>query len=216
MRRDRMKLPSIVAVIAGAGLVRLSWSQAWFELVLTADSAAPSGGAAIEVSGQVASPALAALALAGLALAGALAIAGPAIRIVLGILAVVLGGAVLLAAGVTLGDPVAAVSPAVAAATGVTGDDPTAALVQSATATLWPLAAIAGGVLVAASGVLVLATGTAWPVSTRRYRAVRFAAADVAADAAAGGSGSDRAIDDWDELSRGDDPTGDEPRGASR
>jgi uncharacterized membrane protein (TIGR02234 family) len=207
-----MKLPAILTAIVGAGLVLLSWSQTWFELVLTADSAAPTGGAVIEVAGQVASPALAALALAGLALAGALAIAGPGIRIVLGVLAVVLGGSVLLAAGVTLGDPVAAVAPAVAGATGVTGDAPTASLVQSATATLWPVAAIAGGVLVAASGVLVLATGTAWPVSARRYRAVRFAADDATGAA----SGTDRAIDDWDELSRGDDPTGDEPPGANR
>ena len=204
MRRERMKLPSILTAIAGSALVLLSWSQPWFELVLAEGAGAQTGGAPIAVSGQAASPALAALALAGLALAGALAIAGPGIRVVLGVLAVVLGGCILLASGVSLGDPVAAVAPAVAEATGVTGAEPTAALVRSATATPWPIVAVVGGILVAASGVLVLATGTRWPVSARRYRGAR-----LAADGRGAVSGADRAIDDWDELSRGDDPTGD-------
>jgi len=113
----RMKLPVIVVTIIGAGLALLSWSQTWYELRL-ADAAA--GGEAIAVPGSVASPALAALGLAGLALVAALAIAGPGIRIVLGVLEILLGGCVLLAAGVSLGDPVAAVAPAVTDATGVT------------------------------------------------------------------------------------------------
>jgi uncharacterized membrane protein (TIGR02234 family) len=203
VRRERMKVPSILTAIAGSGLALLSWSQPWFELVLTEGAGAPTGRAPIAVAGQVASPALAALALAGLALAGALAIAGPAVRVVLGVLAVVLGGCILLAAGISIGDPVAAVAPAVAEATGVTGTEPSAALVESAAATPWPIVAVVGGGLVAASGVLVLATGTRWPVSARRYRGARLAADGAAA------SGADRAIDDWDELSRGDDPTGD-------
>lgn len=212
MRRERMKLPAILTAIVGAGLALLSWSQPWFELVLREGAGAPVGDAPVAVAGQVASPALAALALAGLALAGALAIAGPGIRMVLGVLAVVLGGCILLASWLSLGDPVAAVAPAVAEATGVTGAEPTAALVESAMATAWPVAAILGGVLVVASGVLVLATGLAWPASTRRYRAARLAASDPR-DAA---SGADRAIDDWDELSRGDDPTGGEPAEPNR
>jgi uncharacterized membrane protein (TIGR02234 family) len=133
---------------------------------------------------------------------------------VLGILEVVLGGCVLLAVGVTLGDPVAAVAPAVTDATGVSGAGPTAELVAAATATAWPVAAIAGGVLLVLAGIAVLVTGTRWPASSRRYRGARLADADAdAGDGAAQGvrerAASDRAIDDWDELSRGDDPTDD-------
>ncbi|MRG58531.1 hypothetical protein GE115_01375 [Agromyces sp. CFH 90414] len=232
MRRERMKLPSILLAIAGGGLALLSWSQPWFGLVL---EGAAGGGALIEVPGQVASPALAALGLAGLALAGALAIAGPGIRVVLGILAALLGGCVLLAAGLSLGDPVGSVSPAVTDATGVAGQGPTAELVAEAVATFWPVVAVIGGVLLVAAGVLVLATGAAWPRSSRRYRdaGAAFEPADSpspaseAQSAASGGSresggsspaspsdasrpartASDRAIDDWDDLSRGDDPT---------
>lgn len=212
MNASRMKLPAIVATVVGAGLALLSWSQTWFELRL-ADAAAAGTGAAIAVPGSVASPALAALGLAGLALVAALAIAGPAIRILLGVLEVVLGGCVLLAAWMTLGDPVGAVSPAVTDATGVAGSGPTAELVASVGATAWPVAAVVGGILLVAAGGLVLATGTRWPASSRRYRAARLVEADASAtDSADGRGASDRAIDDWDELSRGDDPT-DDPTG---
>lgn len=235
-----MKLPAILLAIVGSGLALLSWSQTWFEVLLVDGGGS---GAAIAVGGDVASPALAALALAGLALAGALAIAGPGIRIVLGILAVLLGGCLVLAASLSLGAPLGAVGPAVTDATGVTGDDPVAALVASAAATGWGAVAIVGGVLVALAGVLVLATGHRWHASSRRYRATRFddgapdgtagAAGGPAASGAPGASGAsgldgtagdgpgirgvaatdtgdrarDRAIDEWDDLSRGEDPT---------
>lgn len=215
MSAVRMKLPAIVATIVGAGLALLSWSQTWFALELT-DASAQGSGDAIAVPGSTASPALAALGLAGLALAAALAIAGPAIRIVLGALEVVLGGCVLLAAWLTLGDPVGAVSPAVTDATGVSGSGPTAELVASADPTAWPVAVVIGGVLLVAAGVVVLATGTRWPASSRRYRAARLAdAGEPVSGAAAGRAASDRAIDDWDELSRGDDPTGEAHGGES-
>lgn len=208
MSRARMKLPAVLATIVGSGLVLLSWSQAWFDLEL-ADASAQGSGEPIAVAGGIASPALAALGLAGLALVAALAIAGPAIRLVLGLVEVVLGACVLIASGISLGDPVAAVAPAVTEATGVTGSAPTAELVASATATAWPVAAVAGGVLLAAAGLIVLVTGSRWPSSSKRYRAARLDADDAAtsvppSDLAA----SDRAIDDWDELSRGEDPTG--------
>lgn len=206
MTAARMKLPILVATILGSGLALLSWSQAWYELEL-ADAATGSSDA-IAVPGSVASPALAALGLAGLALAAALAIAGPGIRIVLGVLELLLGGCVLLAAGISLGDPVAAVAPAVTDATGVSGSGPTAELVAAATATAWPSVAVAGGVLLVIAGIAVLVTGTRWPASSRRYRGARLADADEPRSAGdRERAASDRAIDDWDELSRGDDPT---------
>lgn len=216
----RMKLPAILASAVGAGLALLSWSQTWFDVQL-ADATASGSGEVIAVPGSIASPALAALGLAGLALVAALAIAGPVIRIVLGILEVVLGGAVLLAAGLSIGDPIGAVSPAVTEATGVSGAGPTAELVAASVPTAWPVAAVVGGILLVAAGILVLATGTRWPSSSRRYRSARLVEAEgTASTARRRGAASDRAIDDWDELSRGDDPTAaaadsadDEPHG---
>ncbi len=92
----------------------------------------------------------------------------------------------------------------------MSGSGPTAELVAAAIATAWPAVAIVGGVLLVLAGIAVLVTGTRWPTSSRRYRAARLADADEVAGHEAGGrAASDRAIDDWDELSRGDDPTAD-------
>ena len=201
-----MKLPAIVATVAGAGLALLSWSQTWYELVLESGAGGGTSGETIAVPGSVASPALAALGLAGLALVAALAIAGPGIRIVLGVLEVLLGGSIVLAASLSIGDPVAAVSPAVTDATGVAGSEPTAALVGGVTPTFWPTVAVIAGVILILAGVLVLATGMRWPASSRRYRAARL---EDDSPSATSQPASDRAIDDWDELSRGDDPTDD-------
>lgn len=201
MRPERMKLPAILGILAGSGLGLLAWSQTWFAVTLV-EGAAAGGAEMLEVGGATASPAIAALALAGLALAGALAIAGPLIRIVLGLLAAVLGGCLVLAASLSLGNPVAAVSGAIAEATGVAGADPTADLVASIATSAWPWVAIVGGVLVVLAGLLVVATGRAWPTSRRYGGGVR-----MAAEGARPGATSDRAVDDWDGLSRGDDPT---------
>lgn len=209
-----MKLPAIVGTVVGAGLAVLAWSQTWYELVLTDGAGGGASGEPIAVAGDVASPALAALGLAGLALVAALAIAGPGIRIVLGVLEVLLGGSIVLAASIAIADPVTAVSAAVTDATGVSGSEPTAELVASVEPTLWPTVALIAGIVLVLVGVLVLATGTRWPASSRRYRAVRL---DEAREGEREHAASDRAIDDWDELSRGDDPTDDtNPTGPNR
>ncbi|WP_353810018.1 Trp biosynthesis-associated membrane protein [Agromyces sp. SYSU T00194] len=190
MTARRRKLVIVVAVIGAAGLGLLAWTQDWFTVTLDA-------GDAHAVPGQVADAALAALALAGLALGAALAIAGRVARLVLGLLAVVLGACVVLSAALAMGDPAAAAAPVVTAATGIAGSS-AAGLVASVAWSAWPWVAVASGVLLAAAGVAVLATSSRWPDSSRRYRAVRLERAD---GSAAG------AVDEWDELSRGEDPT---------
>jgi uncharacterized membrane protein (TIGR02234 family) len=208
----RLKSLTLVTGLLGAGLVLLAWSQTWFELHLTGQD----GAGAIAVGGGVASPALSALGLAGLALVAALAIAGPFLRVVLASIQILLGGSILLASTLALADPVGAVGPAVTDATGVAGSAPTAELVASAVATAWPTVAIVGGVLVVLAGVGALVTARRWPGSSRRYSTVRTAVepdATVGTDEAAlphmdaRRQASDRAVDAWDELSRGDDPT---------
>jgi hypothetical protein len=86
--------------------------------------------------------------------------------------------------------------------------------------------------VIAVASVAVVVTSRRWPGPSRRYQAVRFedpedsrnesaetddeAGADAATSAAAGPAGDaggnaaldrDSAIDSWDELSRGEDPT---------
>lgn len=227
MTGSRLKSLTLLVGLVGAGLVLLSWSQTWFELRIV-DPVTQGGGDPIEVGGGIASPALAALGLAGLALVAALAIAGPVIRVVLAVIQFLLGGSIVLASSIALGAPVKAVAPAVTDATGVAGSGPTAALVASVDATAWPWVAVAGGVLVVLAGLAALVTGGRWPGSSRRYSTTRLAdaghGAEGDADASAAGAAvadaeralpqtdarrraSDRAVDAWDELSRGDDPT---------
>ncbi|RNE66534.1 Trp biosynthesis-associated membrane protein [Cryobacterium tepidiphilum] len=210
MTGRRVKLLLILAVLAGSGLALLAWTQTWVEVDVTEAAAASH----LSVTGSTAAPAVTALALAGLALAGALTIAGPVIRGVLGVLAVLLGVSVFIAALAPITDPAAASAPAVTAVTGVAGQDAVRTDIAGAAITFWPWIAVAGAVLLAAAGVGVLLTARRWPGPTRRYQ-TRFAPAEGTAPAAgtARSEPTDAAADapdavgDWDQLSRGDDPT---------
>ena len=81
----RAKYLTLLALVVGSGLTLLASTQPWFVVHLT-DVGEHS--ATISVAGSAAAPALTALSLAGLALAAALAIAGPVFRLVLASVAV--------------------------------------------------------------------------------------------------------------------------------
>lgn len=193
-----VKLLTILLVLAGGALALLSWSAPWVTLTLVEDA----GSATIEVPGSVASPALAALGLAALALAAALAIAGPVIRVVLCLLSIVLAGCIGLAVGVSLADPLRASSAAISDRTGIAGAESVSGLVGSFVVSGWPVAAIVSAALLLAAGVGAIAFGRRWPVSGRKYRTGAVGWARRPEDRPA-----DRAVDEWDELSRGADPT---------
>lgn len=210
--RRREKYAAMIAVLAGSGLALLASTQNWSTLHLTTTA---DHSALVTVQGSSAAPALTALALAGLALVAALAIAGRIARVVLGVLGLLIGAGLLLSSLGAIGDPVQAGSSAVTAATGVAGERSVAHLVEHTDASFWPWLAVAGGVLLIVAGLLVLATSSRWPGPSRRYRAARF---EPAADGGPSPAPSeapesdaentrDAAIDSWDELSRGEDPT---------
>ncbi|KQP55530.1 Trp biosynthesis-associated membrane protein [Agreia sp. Leaf283] len=229
----RLKGLMILGVLVVSALVFLAWSQSWGTLTVTGDGAS---GRALDVPGATAAPALAALGLAGLASAAALAIAGPVIRIVLGVLQVLLGASIVLSGTGPLVDPVSAGAPVVTAATGVAGTESIKAIARSEAVTAWPVVAILLGALLAVLGIAVAATTTRWPASGRRYQAVRFASEDgrvlgadelleLGADDESTDSDASSApdvtespddaavrrkatsVDNWDSLSRGTDPT---------
>ncbi|TFC96982.1 MULTISPECIES: Trp biosynthesis-associated membrane protein [Cryobacterium] len=202
----RVKLVNILVVLAGSGLALLAWTQPWVNAEV-----AQSGSArqTIEVAGATAAPGVTALALAGMALAGALSIAGPVIRLVLGVLGVLLGSSVFLSAFLAITDPATASAGAVTDVTGIAGTESVVDAVVSASLTAWPFVALLSGVVIAGAGVSVLVTARHWPGPTSRYQAVRFAPADPDDSGAADAAGQERdSIDDWDGLSRGEDPTG--------
>jgi hypothetical protein len=192
----RLKALCIVAILAVAGLVFLTWTRPWFVFEVTAGQ---TEGVPVRATGEAAAPALAALGLAGLAAGAALSIAGRVFRVILGALTVLIGGSVVLSAVLALTDPVAASASEISAATGIAGHDSIANAVESVEISAWPALAIVVGALLAVAGAVVAVTAGRWPGPSRKYDAVRSARPDdgVPLDA----------VDSWDELSRGDDPT---------
>jgi hypothetical protein len=208
---SRLRALSLLALLVLGGAALLAWSQPWFVLEL------PEGPLA--ATGETAAPALAALALSELLVVPALAIAGAFFRVVLAVLQSALGACVVLQASVAIADPVQASARAVSEITGIEGASGVAGLVASASSSAWPAVALVAGVLMVLAGPAIAVTSRRWPAATRKYRAVRFAAADDAA-AQPGRRGEARrgAIDDWDALSGGADPTdaADSPDPAAR
>lgn len=187
MTASRLRLIVILPGIVVAGLVVLTWTQPWFELVLTT-------GARLSVPGQSAAPALSALGLASLALMGALSIAGRGIRIGLGALEAAIGVAVIVVAVGVITDPAAASGSTITAATAVSGPESIAALIASATMSAFPVLAVVAGVLTTLVGAAVVLTGRRWPGPTKKYEAAP--SADTGTPVGA-----------WDSLSDGTDPT---------
>lgn len=230
----RLKLALILLVLAASAVALAAWSRVWIDASIA--TGAGSGTLTLQVSGSEAAPALTALALAGVALAGALTIAGPVIRVVLGILEVILGGCVILAAFWAVSDPASASASVVTAATGIAGEESILDAIGSTSLTAWPYVAIGAGVVMAFAGIAIVVTGSSWPRSTGRYQAVRLepveGGTDVFAEQAVTAAGTpsagvtsapagaaqpgetafpvdsnSRAVDSWDDLSRGSDPT---------
>lgn len=167
--RRSPKGPLLLALIAGNALVLLAWSQQWFTLHLE--------GRSLPASGQDAAGPLLALALTGLVLVAALALAGVAFRIVLGVLQVLLGGCIALQAGLTLADPAKASAAVVRETAGLAGEH-AADLVDRVDGSPWPAVALVLGLVLAVLGVAVAATATRWPGSSRRYTRTRFVGPD--------------------------------------
>lgn len=229
MTGRRAKYSTMLLLVVGSGLALLAATQPWFTIRLT-DTA--EHATTVTVAGSVAAPALTALALAGLALTAALAIAGPVFRIVLALLGILLGVSVLLSAIAAVSDAVRASASAITTATGVAGDASIHHLVHSVETAFWPWLAVAAGVLIVLASAAVVVFSRLWPGPSRKYQ-TRFAGEDgrpadeVVAEAAGEDAEApsadqgatpdaptsptsldrDTAIDSWDDLTRGDDPT---------
>jgi hypothetical protein len=195
IRRARL-LAVVVMLLAGA-LGVIGSTQTWLSVSLADGAAEP-----LPVAGASAIPVLTPLSLAALALGAALSIVGVALRYAFGVVAVAIGGILaFLTAQVAFVQPISAVASTVTAATGIAGADAVRDLVSGVTATAWPGVTLAAEVLLVAAGLFTLVTARRWSGGAeRRYRTA--AAAD-----APGGSRPHDAIDSWDDLSRGDDPT---------
>lgn len=195
----RTKGLALLLVLATSAATFLGWSQDWSTLRIGGQAPA-----LVPVAGSVAAPALSALALSSLALAGALAIAGRALRVVLGVLQALIGATVALTALAAVSGPVQAGEAAVTTVTGVAGSAPVADLVVGWTTTPWGPSTIVAGVASALTGVLIALTGPRWPTGRSRYDAPESAPTRRVAP-------REDPVAAWDSLSGGADPTRREP-----
>jgi hypothetical protein len=199
----RARLLAVLTILAVGALGVISSTQPWLYVIL--DDGAHD---ALVVPGAAAVPVLAPLSLAVLALGAALSIVGTVLRYVFGGLTLVIAGILALAvAPVTFAAPVAAITSTVTGATGISGTEAITALVSSISATPWPGITLAASIVLMAAGAFTLVTARSWTRSGRRYEAEATA---EHADPAPASRPFD-AIDSWDDLSRGSDPTTDSP-----
>lgn len=222
---------SVLLLTAVAGAVLLMATQTWVNVSL------PDTGVtqkALTVAGTDASRPITALAVVAIAASVASAVAGRIARTVsLVLVALSLAIASALAFAV-IGAPTAAASTKIAERIGLAGETSGA----TAQVTAWPALAGAAAALGAVFAVLVLVMSRRWTV-TAKYQAAGTAAGDsVEPEPGAGsrrspsrrngggeaageergsraaGSRQAQSIDDWDDLTRGDDPTAEAPHRA--
>lgn len=199
----RARLLSVVAILFAGALAVISSTQAW--LVVTLQDG---DHAQLTVAGSAAVPVLAPLGLAVLALGAALSIVGTVLRYVFGVLTVLIGGLLgYLSAVIVFTAPVSAVASTVTTATGITGLSGVAGLVSAITPTPWPAITLAISVLLLATGVFALITARSWRGSGRKYQSE--GGTRTREDRAPAASRRFDAVDSWDDLSRGSDPTTD-------
>ena len=192
LRRGRST--AVIAFLLAGAVGIISSTQTWLS-VIRADAGEP-----ILVPGADALALLAPMSLAVLALGAALALVGRVLRYIFATLAL-LGGALLTwwTAEIAFTAPVSAVAATVTETTGLAGGTAVTDLVASITPTVWPVLALIGWVLLVAASVFTLLTANRWKSAGKRFRT----------DAATHGAseGPVDAIDSWDDLSRGTDPT---------
>lgn len=195
----RARLIAVLITLATGAVGVISATQTWLTVMLA-------GGAqqTIDVPGAEAVPVLAPLSLAVLALGAALSIVGLVLRIAFGVLTVMIALALAVpSTAVAVATPVSAVAAAVTAATGIAGDDAIGVLVASIIATPWPWTTVVCSAILCVAGVFTLATARTWTRGGRRFESDAAPQTETPPRA----SRPFDAIDSWDELSRGEDPT---------
>jgi uncharacterized membrane protein (TIGR02234 family) len=191
-RSPRYRLYAVTAILLAGAIGIISSTQPWLVVTLR------DGGEPLSIAGADAMPVLAPLSLAALALGLVLPIVGTVLRYVFGALAAAIAVTLGILTGQLLfAQPVSAYAGAVTEATGIAGTDAVADLVSSLTITAWPWIALIGWVLMLAASLLVVITARRWQTGGRRFRASAPTDTGKPLDA----------IDSWDELSRGTDPT---------
>ncbi|PNW08698.1 peptidase [Microbacterium testaceum] len=194
MRRARST--AVLAMLLAGAIGVIASTQTWIDVTLD-DGAQQT----LAVPGAEALPVLTPLSLAALALGAALSIVGPVLRHVFGALGLLIAAFIGIGtAQILLATPVSATAATVTDATGISGTDAVASLVRDLALTPWPAVTLVAQIVLLSASVFTLVTARRWASgASRKYRTADETGGDI-------GRPHD-AIDSWDDLSRGDDPT---------
>lgn len=200
-RKSRVVLLTMIS----AGIIFASTTQTWLQVDLP-QQAVPTEDLAIP--GSDAATAVTALALVALAGAIASTIAGKVLRTVIGVIIFASAGGIIASALAVTFNPAAAAESEIAEAIGIIGSS------ARTSVTFFPAVAVAGGILLAISAVVVLVAGRYWS-SSKRFEAATAGTGSNDVNGAGGqqtgpGAAADPEVDEiesWDQLSRGKDPT---------
>jgi uncharacterized membrane protein (TIGR02234 family) len=174
---------TLVACVAGAGLIVLGLRQSWAHAVFTAPHPLPAQD--ISVSGQQLVPLASALALAALACLAAVIATRSWARRVAGVVLAALGAGAAVAAAVPLQASAVLAAARAQAASGAAGGSTTGGTTSGGTAhvliiagaaghavmtgTPWRVAAVCGGVVIVLTGLATAWRGPRWPVMSARF-----------------------------------------------
>lgn len=182
---------TLLALLALGGTALGAASATW---IATEVTTALEAGVAVSATGNDAAPAVSAAGLVLLACGPALALTGRVGRYVVLAVAALAGAGVLAGALAVVADRAGAGRAAAADAAGVTD------LTAPVTLTAWPWATAAAGALAILVALAATVAARRWPEASRRHE--RDAGEPAAED--------DRPAADWDALTRGEDPTGED------
>ncbi len=188
----------LLGIGCGALLTLASWTQIWINFSVSEGATTT----VLAVPGTSASPLISAIALGSLAAVGALLIARRVARIIVlgAVLILGMGGVVTLL--VTFANPVSASLIVLSATLGLSDIQTVSASVVETSITLWLWLAVVGFLVVCCCATWGLVSEPKWASPTDR-----FTRPEINASSQATTSSKSRAIDAWDSLSRGDDPT---------
>ena len=195
----------LVLVLLAASVILVSGSREW---VQGSVGDAALGASRLHGKGSDIAPGALAAALVGLASAVAAATSGRVVRVIAAcsaVLASVLGAAVVIS---VLADPGGALSMLAAAGTGRTGT-----LVTDGQVGVWAWVALAASVVMGFGALGALVGSSRWHGLSSRYDApVTSESSPTSPTSQSGQSGAGldrrgRRESDWDQLSRGEDPT---------
>jgi uncharacterized membrane protein (TIGR02234 family) len=183
---------AVLLCLVGAFVVLVSAGRAWIELTVLSPLV---DDRALPVTGAELSPGVRALGLVGLAGVVAVAATRRTGRVVVGLLLLLVGGAVVVLALDAGSDAFARAQDT------VTVQEAGGTVSDASAGTVWPYACAAGGLLLGVAGLLVAVRGRRWAALSQRYEAPASRPAE-----APGPERAERAL--WESLDRGEDPTG--------